>query len=324
MKKAEKILWVKFGWSDYYRGGPVNGNFNWLNENEGQGHEAFNFMPAPNGTYYCYVPPQAKGSAPSNNSSDGWTVVCLAKNPKYWGIHVVGWYENATLIGDWKTPNPAAALAGKGNWAYCITSESAFFVPPDQRNDRFSHTSVRQSKYSFLAGPDVQTSENKQEVLRILKKKLKVLRRDAIHNPNANNAPDPETDPDPLSGFGTPEQRKRVEEAAERAVVKYYEAKGFRGERVAHLSCGYDYVFTKQKTVHHVEVKGTSLANGRFFLTRNENNKRDDRRWRLGMVTDALTNQPKVTIYDNTEFKQSFDLEPYVFVGYRIVEPKND
>ena len=328
MTTAKKILWVKFGWSDYYRGGPVDGNFGWLNEqrgdvNEGRGHEAFNFMPSLDGTYYCYVPPQAKDYAPSNESGDGWTVVCLAKNPKHKGIHVVGWYENATLIGDWKKPNPVAASAGERNWSYCITSKSAFFIRPEQRNDPFSDTSVRQSKYSFLTGPDVETSNNKQRVLGLLDRKLQTLRGVAVHNPDADSAPDPETGPDPLSGFGTPEQRKRVEEAAERVVVAHYEAKKFKAKRVAHLNCGYDYVFTKQTTVHHVEVKGTSLADSRFFLTRNENNGRGDSRWRLGMVTDALTDQPKVTVYDNRQFKQAFDLEPYVFIGRRIVELKD-
>ncbi|KTB55228.1 hypothetical protein AO063_26380 [Pseudomonas fluorescens ICMP 11288] len=58
-----KVLWVKFGWSEYYRGGDIAGNFAWLNqnrgtENEGRGHEAYNFMPDVDGTYYCYVPPQ--------------------------------------------------------------------------------------------------------------------------------------------------------------------------------------------------------------------------------------------------------------------------
>lgn len=327
MTKTHKILWVKFGWSDYYRGGPVDGNFGWLNEhrgdvNEGRGHEAFNFMPAPDGTYYCYVPPQAKGYAPSNDSADGWIVICLAKNPRSKGIHIVGWYENARLIGDWRRPNPVAVSNEDDDWSYCITSKSAYFVPPEHRNDPFSDTSVRQSKYSFLDGPNVTVNENKKRVRGLLESKLKALRSVAVHNPNVDSAPDPEIDTDPLSGFGTPEQRKRVEEAAERAVVAHYEAKKFRTQRVAHLNCGYDYVFTKQTTVHHVEVKGTMLADGRFFLTRNENNGREDPRWRLGMVTDALTKQPKVTVYDNLRFKRTFDLEPYVFIGRRIVEPR--
>ena len=124
--------------------------------------------------------------------------------------------------------------------------------------------------------------------------------------------------------LGHKTERKEVEEAAESAVVAHYKAKGFEEKRVAHLNCGYDYVLTKQPAVHHVEVKGTSLADSRFFLTRNENNGRDDPRWRLGLVTDALTKRPRVTIYDNRAFKKIFDIEPYVFIGRRIVEPKDD
>ena len=75
----KKVLWVKFGWSEYYRGGPVNGNFGWLKankgqKNEGRGHEAFNFYPGSDGAYYCYVPPQCGSSAPSNDDPNGWTV----------------------------------------------------------------------------------------------------------------------------------------------------------------------------------------------------------------------------------------------------------
>jgi hypothetical protein len=35
----KKILWVKFGWSEYYRGGPVDGKFGWLNEHRGKKDE---------------------------------------------------------------------------------------------------------------------------------------------------------------------------------------------------------------------------------------------------------------------------------------------
>lgn len=120
-----KILWVKFGWSEYYRGGPVDGNFGWLNENKGKnnerrGHEAFNFNPGPDGTYYCYVPPQAREYAPSNDDPYGWTVICLAKNPKHTGVHIVGWYENATLHGEWLTPrmvySKSKEMLRRRNW----------------------------------------------------------------------------------------------------------------------------------------------------------------------------------------------------------------
>ena len=44
---------------------------------------------------------------------------------------------------------------------------------------------------------------------------------------------------DPLKELGTPEQRKRVEQAAENAVIAYYESKGLDCERITHLPCGH-------------------------------------------------------------------------------------
>ena len=229
-----KILWVKFGWSEFYRGGPVDGNFSYLAGKRKLGHEAYNFAPAANGTYYCYVPPQIKVHAPTHPDRTGWTVVCLAKHPKRKGVHIVGWYEDATLLGRWRDvpdtrARPPLADTDQGEcWSYCITSKSAYFVPPQERNITFSHPSVRQGKFSFLAGPGVVATPNKNQVRKYLKHRLKKLKSVVIENPTDETAPDPGTDPaDPLGGFGTPEHRKKVEKAAEKAVKRHYNAKGF-------------------------------------------------------------------------------------------------
>jgi len=327
MVNLEKFMWVKFGWSDYYRGGLVDGNFRWLKEwkkggPEHIGNEAFNFMPDADGTYYCHVPPQAKTGAPSLDTGHDWTVVCLAKNPKHKGIHIVGWYENATLHG-WQQPNPVAAAAGKDDWLYSITSQSVYFVPPEQRTDPFSDASIKQGKYSYLTGPGVRATDNKERVFNLLLSRLSDLSNVAIHNPTPDTVPDPENSPDPLGGLGTAEHRKKVELAAEKAVVAYYKADGFSRKRVAQFNLGYDYIFTKGEAVHYVEVKGTSGPDSRFFLTRNEEKIRSKPGWRLGMVTDALKD-PKVTIYDNRAFKKAFDLEPLVYTGRPIFEPKDE
>lgn len=333
----KKILWVKFGWSEYYRGGPVDGNFGWLNENkgkknEGRGHEAFNFNPGPDGIYCCYVPPQASEYAPSNDDPHGWTVICLAKNPKHTGVHVVGWYENATLHGEWLDP-PDALIKKRGDaahpaydWSYCISSKTAYFVPPEYRIMPFSDPSVRQGKYSFLEGPGVDINENKKRVLELLKSRLKAMTRFAIQNPNENSLPDPELDAvDPLKGFGTPEHRKKVELAAECAVIEHYKKKGYACKRVTHLPCGYDFIFTKGKLVRHVEVKGTSSPSPQFFITRNEYGKglQSNPAWRLAMVTSALSETPSIAEYDALELKRAFDLEPYVYIGKFIPKPES-
>ena len=143
----DKVLWVKFGWSNHYRGGPVDGNFSQLARGD-VGHEAYNFEPAADGTYYCYVPEQAGKFAPRNPDPTGWTVVCLAKHPKRKGIHIVGWYEDAKLLGTWdNVPETRAHLPVSDSdsdegWLYCITSQTAYFVPPEKRTMPFSHRSV--------------------------------------------------------------------------------------------------------------------------------------------------------------------------------------
>ena len=332
----KKVLWVKFGWSDYYRGGPVDGNFGWLiankgKKNEGRGHEAFNFNPGSDGTYYCYVPPQRKDYAPSNEEPSGWTVICLAKNPKYKGIHVVGWYEDATLHGTWlDLPQDIATRRGDAahpayDYSYCITSKSAYFVPPESRTRPFTDSSVRQGKYSFLKGPGVEPNETKRRMLARLEGRMKLLAPVAIENPTEAKVPDPEIDPaDPLKGFGTPEHRKDVEKAAEKAVIAHYEGKRFKTQRVTHLPCGYDFVFSKGKTELHVEVKGTSSDAPQFFLTRNEHEKgmRSNPAWRLAMVTSALAGTPKVDVYEAKDLAKAFDLKPYIFFGRFI--PKSE
>ncbi|MEQ8696860.1 MAG: DUF3883 domain-containing protein [Bauldia litoralis] len=316
---------MKFGWSDYYRGGPVDGNFAWLEQakgskDEGKGHEAFNFKPV-DATYYCYVPPQSKEHAPWNDDNKGWTVICLAKHPKRVGIHVVGWYENATLHGEWDRP-PLSADGGDSSdpsfdLSYCITSKAAFFVPPDQRTRPFSHSSVRRGKYSFLVGPGVRTTDRKRGLLNLLGVELKALRSFAVHNPSEDNLPDPEVDSgDPLKGFGTPEHRLKVEKAAEKAVIAHYKKLGFTYENCTKLNCGYDFRFRKGQTEFHVEVKGTSGTAPGFFLTRNEHaaGYLNNKAWRLAMVTDALA-KPSVTVFDASQLRKAFELSPYVFLG---------
>ena len=146
----KKILWVKFGWSEFYRGGPVDGNFSYLSGKGKQGHEAYNFAPAADGTYYCYVPPLFEVYAPNHPDQTGWTVVCLAKHPKRKGIHIVGWYKDATLLGRWRdVPAPRTRplftdTDQRERWSYCIISKTAFFVPPQERNKSFTHRSVGQ------------------------------------------------------------------------------------------------------------------------------------------------------------------------------------
>ena len=326
----DKVLWVKFGWSDHYRGEPVEGNFSHLALG-GVGHEAYNFEPAADGTYYCYVPEHMGEFAPRNSDPTGWTVVCLAKHPERKGIHIVGWYEDATLLGTWgNVPETRAHLPVSDSdpdngWLYCITSRTAYFVPPEKRTMPFTHRAIRMGKYSFLRGPGVQTTANKKEVLKYLKRRMRKLKSSVVENPTDETAPDLGAEPgDPLRVFGTPEHRKKVEKAAEEAVKRHYREKGFSHDDVTKKNLGFDFIFRKERTKLHVEVKGTSGAHPRFFMTRNENayRERENPQWRFAIVTNALGPKPTVHVYDNRQFKKTFELEPYVYTGMPIIPPE--
>jgi hypothetical protein len=164
-------------------------------------------------------------------------------------------------------------------------------------------------------------------VLSLLKRKLQALHSIAVQNPNADSAPDPELDPvDPLKGFGSAEDRKKVEKAAEQAVIAHYGDKGFKCERVTYIPCGHDFVFTKGRIVRHVEVKGTAGPNPQFFLTRNEHEKgfRSNPLWRLAMVTSALSDEARrIVEYDAKALKKAFDLAPYVYFGTFVPKVKD-
>lgn len=316
-----KLLWVKFGWSEYYRGGPVDGNFPFIKGGE-QGHEAWNFRRQDDGRYYCYTPPQGRdGATPWNDDPTGWTVACLAKDPKRKGVHLVGWYEDAVLEGEYAVRpdgfDPGASMPDD-EFYYSIRASRAFLIPPDERTEPFSHTSIRQGKYSFLAGPGVHVTDNKVEVRTLIEDRIRRFADVAIRNPDAASAPDRDNDPvDPLRGFGTPEHRKKVEEEAVAAVKRELKKLGYSCTSREKDNVGYDLeaVHTNGDALH-VEVKGTSGSEPRFFLTRNEHDYREAPEWRLAMVVDAL-GSPEVSVYDLRQFERVFDIAPLVWKGVR-------
>ena len=321
-----KVLWVKFGWSDYYRGEQVVGNFSYLAGKGNFGHEMYNFLPAEDGTFFCFVP-LANGFTPRSLSPNGWTVICLAKHPERIGIHIVGWYEDATLHGRLldvphsREHRPIPGGKKNDRWKYCISSKKAHFVPPEWRTMPFSHRSIGRAKFSYLRGPGVECNANKEEVLKLLRKHLERLRSVAVETPTPDSAPDPV---DPMFGFGTPEHRKKVEKAAEKAVKKHFRAKGFLCNDVTKENRGFDFVFKRGQTELHVEVKGTSRKLRRFFLTPNENAYREDRgnrknpAWRIAIVTKALGPRPKVHVYSSQAFQRKFELSPLLYIAKPI------
>jgi hypothetical protein len=157
----------------------------------------------------------------------------------------------------------------------------------------------------------------KAEVLSEINKRLATLRKVAIAQPNRGNVKtDIEDDSDPLINFGTAEQRKKVEMAAEEAATAYLVKLGYTVVRRSDEKIGYDLQAIRQDGGQelYVEVKGTSGSISRFFMTPNELLFLTAKGWRFALVTDTLT-KPAVEFLDRRQFKARFDLQPGVWVG---------
>ena len=260
-------------------------------------------------------------SIPYDDEERTWTVVCLAKKPGQTGIHVVGWFERAYLLGQ-SFDRPEYDIGGfrvsseGSRFTYSIKSDHAYLVHPNDRINPFSHSSVKTGKYSFLTLENEKNNKRKKEVLKILSSELKKLKSIAIKNPNTSNVEDFDNDEvDPVSGFGTPEHRKKVEKSAVKFVTNHLRKKGYNIISVEDQNCGYDLLASKGKSSLEVEVKGTAGSEERFFLTRNENfyMRNGNQNWRLAIVTNALSSDRSLIFSDAKQVIKKFTFEPLAF-----------
>jgi hypothetical protein len=108
---------------------------------------------------------------------------------------------------------------------------------------------------------------------------------------------------------------KAVDAAAIAAVSTLLRARGFAVHNREKDNCGYDLLGVSDTEALHVEVKGTSRADARFFISANEyRSYQGDPRWRLAMVTSALSG-PNIQLLTPDEVDRTFELTPDSWVG---------
>ncbi|GAB3216157.1 protein NO VEIN domain-containing protein [Pseudaeromonas pectinilytica] len=108
--------------------------------------------------------------------------------------------------------------------------------------------------------------------------------------------------------FPDAETRKKIELAAVQYVTTYYEEMGYSITDRQKDNCGYDLLAENSDETLKIEVKGTSAAENRFFISRNERSKSADPLWRLAIVTSALTN-PSLEIFNSSEMERIFNFD---------------
>lgn len=149
MKRYNRIAFIKCGWADNYQGDRVRGRHGYIQDREA--HEKYNFVRNANSATECYqiyVPPIAGGKkAPMANQterdkSDGWLLVFVAAEEGHKRLKIVGWYDDASFLGEYRlrTVFPAEARDELPTdnglaFSYCIIAPKATWVPPDERTE---------------------------------------------------------------------------------------------------------------------------------------------------------------------------------------------
>ena len=325
--KNTKALWIKVGWSEYYQGGEVNGDYGYIkdekgNRNDRAAHEKYNFLPNRNGKYQIYVPPNGKNqSLPFRDDSKAWTVFCLSKNGKN-GVQLVGWFENCKLLEENKSRSEYSSKEGfpldqdGGDFIYSITSSEAYLIRPEYRQ-RIKHPSLTRS-FMYLTGPDIDKEKKRTDILKTLKKFTQSTHADhLIKNPTIKKIHAlPSVSENPFTYSTDAKHRKKVETKAVDFTTKYYEDKKYNVESHESKNCGYDLLATRGKSILEIEVKGTASKEEQFFISRNELNRMNNSsRWKLAIVTEALSDNRKLEIYSPKEVKKKFNLNPMIYRG---------
>lgn len=275
-----------------------------------EGHERYNFKPAPDCRYYGYTPPISQEYPPSPVDKDDWLIFMLAKKPGKAGLYLVGWYENATFSEAYSArpeyrqrPPTLERDSHGGKFSYIASAPDATLVSPGNRRFHFDGSRMRRSPVFYLRGNGNKDSWRETLARSLLKAKAE-LATTKDDSPQINQ---------PRSGIcGDPVRRKEVEDAAVAHIQKHFDGKYDFVDRQKDC-CGFDLLFIHKKSKEelHVEVKGTAGVHPHFFISANEYayaaNSPD---WWLAMVTKALDG-PQVSILTFSEAQRHFEWEPF-------------
>lgn len=334
VRQFENICFVKTGWSDRYQGGPVYGRHAHLKKFK-NGHEALNFMPGPDGKFYVYVPPH---SLPDNTES--WLVVVVAAGTKNNGhsfgpLEPVGWLSGATFVQEKKRPEYVTddyfPVSSDGTpFNYSIVAAEAVLIPAAQRAIPLPVEHGRKLGMSSMVIVRENGKTKNMEAWRedYSEFALDLVRQFPLHQgqtvKDAAEATDPATlAQDPTApGYPTAEHRRKVEKSAEAFAKKFFQ-KEFNITPVMSENRGYDFHMEKRVGYGEVllEIKGTSGNEPAFYLTANEMRclQKNPEKYRIFVVTAALSQAPRGRMITPKELKDSFRMEP---LAWRIQPAK--
>ena len=296
----ERIAFVKTGWSEEYKGGPVVGRHAHISKFE-EAHERFNFLKGPNQHFYAYLPPIGRNFRPPQpKETDDWLVIFVSARNGNGPLTVLGWYEHATFEREYQerleyeSGQDFETDVDGNNYIYCVSANVAQLIPEENRSVVISGDHFKRTPIIYARG-NGQDDGWRQE--------LAILAEEIVGNSELRIT----TNSRPTFNFPDLEHRNAVEKAAIEKAIEYLEGKKYKITDRQKDNCGYDLLAKRKRSPNelHVEVKGTSVQEKRFFMSRNEKQYMPNPKWRLLVVTNALDN-PKVTVLTASEVERMF------------------
>lgn len=299
------ILFCKIGWMENYCGQTANdqiqGGGSYVKKH-GIGHEVCNFAPNPDDGYlYGYVQPIAETidlkrlDQNSNGVSiSGVTVIWVATHhvkKGSLGAKIVGWYCNATVFTTFQPFEHIPVLQkenGISRYIIKAPSDQAVLLPVDARVITIPRA---QDIKGFFGQSNVwygdAKNEDVQKFVHTITNYIEQYEKESILEDLKNK-----------QSYAKDQERKvKVEQAAIRTSICYFEQLGYAVRSVEKDNCGWDLEAEAGRTSLRIEVKGLSGDVFNIGLTPNEykafEKKSDD--YRLSVVTNALK-EPKLFI----------------------------
>jgi hypothetical protein len=268
-------------------------------EEEGFGHEVFNFMADDDGRFRGYVRPprggrihiERLGAAAGAKHVSCVTVFWAATNPIRGGTCVVGWYDNATVYRDWKPSSKKTRLLPNGDKAgFVVEAPSTHLISSD---DRLLDLPRANAKQTGIGQANVWYPPPEWA------KKLLDYRKAVMSGNPLGPGPPPPVKPGVAHAADT-EARLRIERAAMKVTIAWCEQRGLPWKDVSLQRLGWDVEAGQGKALLRIEVKGSSLPLGAAFLelTPNEFAKMKEHRgsFRLAVVS-IVNDKPMLAMF---------------------------
>jgi hypothetical protein len=293
-----------------YAGGEVIGKHRWVSSGH-QGHEKYNFQRGPDGVWYAAIPGRTR---PKPRTKDGWLLIFISAEEGKGPLQVVGWYEDANFENqpiprpEYKSnPNFETDDEGK-RYKYFISARHAHLIPVDQRPAISIGDRMRRSPILYARGngpPEPWRERLAEKAESLIRKSAPSVASARSSHPGRNGRP----------WYASKELKAEVDKEAihfvKRKLKARYEVQDRQSDR-----CGYDLLATSKTSRLQllVEVKGTSKDRPGFFMTPKELIASESSKWRLALVTNALT-KPRCRLLTKPDVCRCFVIKPCSYVG---------